>query len=134
TPDCTVSLRGDMYGVLSGYDAKAGYDLATGLGSVNAFNLAQNWSKANFNSTITTLSLDNVTSGTVSTPIPHGTPVPVTVTVTNNVSNMGTPSGDVSLIANSVNGQGVDSHALSSATANSSVANWSTSLLPGGSY
>jgi Pro-kumamolisin, activation domain/Bacterial Ig-like domain (group 3) len=134
TPECTVSLGGDKYGVLSGYDAKAGYDLATGLGSVNAFNLAQNWSKTSFNSTITTLSLDNMTSGTVSTPIPHGTPVPVTVTVTNNVSNMGTPSGDVSLIASSVNGQGVDSHALSSATTNSSVANWSTSLLPGGTY
>ena len=134
TPDCTVSLGGDMYGVLSGYDAKAGYDLATGLGSVNAFNLAQNWSKANFESTKTTLSLENVTSGTVSTPIPHGTPVPVTVTVTNNVNNVGAPSGDVSLIANSVNGQGVDRHALSSATANSSVANWSTSLLPGGTY
>ena len=133
-PNCTVSNAGDVYGVLSGYDAVSGYDLATGLGSVNAFNLAQNWSKANFKSTKTTLSLENVTSGTVSTPIPHGTPVPVTVTVTNNVSNMGTPSGDVSLIANSVNEQGVDSHALSSATANSSVANWSTSLLPGGIY
>jgi hypothetical protein len=101
---------------------------------VNAFNLAQNWSKANFNSTKTTLSLENVTSGTVSTPIPHGTPVPVTVTVTSNVSNVGAPSGDVSLIANSANGQGVDSHELGSATATSSVANWSTSLLPGGTY
>jgi Pro-kumamolisin, activation domain/Bacterial Ig-like domain (group 3) len=129
TPDCTVSLGGDKYGVLSGYDAKAGYDLSTGLGSVNAFNLAQNWSKANFKSTITTLSLDNVTSGTVSTPIPHGTLVPVTVTVTNNVSNMGTPSGDVSLIANSVNDEGVDSHALSGG-----AASWQTNRLPGGSY
>jgi hypothetical protein len=134
TSDCKVATGGDSFGVLSGYGTGTGYDLATGLGSVNAFNLAQNWSKANFNSTKTTLSLENVTSGTVSTPIPHGTPVPVTVTVTSNVSNVGAPSGDVSLIANSANGQGVDSHELGSATATSSVANWSTSLLPGGTY
>jgi hypothetical protein len=122
TPDCTVSLGSDMYGVLSGYDAKAGYDLATGLGSVNAFNLVQNWSNAAFKSTKTALSLNNG----VAVNITHGQSVSVAITVQ---STAGTPGGDVSLIASSVNGQGVDSHTLSSGTAS-----WQTNRLPGGSY
>jgi subtilase family serine protease len=36
SPDCSGT---DVYGVLSGYAATAGYDLATGLGSVNVANL-----------------------------------------------------------------------------------------------
>jgi hypothetical protein len=39
TPDCFVTTAGDSIGVLNGFDASAGYDLATGLGSVNAANL-----------------------------------------------------------------------------------------------
>lgn len=131
TPDCTVSLLGDKYGVLSGYDAKAGYDLATGLGSVNAFNLAQNWGQVTFNSTTTTLSLNNSTIGPIS--ITHGTSVPVVVMVTGPAAST-SPTGDVSLIATSVNGEGVDSHTLSGATVNSSTASWQTNRLPGGSY
>ncbi len=38
--DCTVNNSADTNGVLSGYTAGTGYDLTTGLGSVNAFNLA----------------------------------------------------------------------------------------------
>ena len=130
TPDCTVSLGGDKYGVLSGYDAGAGYDRATGLGSVNASNLVRSWSQVTFNSTSTTLTLDGTSSGTVSGSIPHGTPVPVTVTVTKNASGVaGTPTGDVSLVASSVNGEGVDGRTLSSG-----IATWQTNQLPGGSY
>jgi hypothetical protein len=130
TPDCTVSLGGDKYGVLSGYDAGAGYDRATGLGSVNASNLVRSWSQVTFNSTSTTLTLEGTSSGTVSTPIPHGTLVPVAVTVTKNASGVaGTPTGDVSLVATSVNGEGVDGRTLSSG-----MATWQTNQLPGGSY
>jgi Pro-kumamolisin, activation domain/Bacterial Ig-like domain (group 3) len=130
TPDCTVSLGGDKYGVLSGYDAGAGYDRATGLGSVNATNLVRSWSQVTFNSTSTTLTLDGRSGGTVSGSIPHGTPVPVTVTVTKNASGVpGTPTGDVSLVASSVNGEGVDGRTLSSG-----IATWQTNQLPGGSY
>ncbi|MFZ0883463.1 MAG: S53 family peptidase, partial [Candidatus Acidiferrales bacterium] len=38
--NCTVNNSNDLNGVLSGYSAGTGYDLTTGLGSVNAFNLA----------------------------------------------------------------------------------------------
>jgi subtilase family serine protease len=41
---CNVSNSADQFGILSGYSATAGYDLATGLGSVNAANLVNNWS------------------------------------------------------------------------------------------
>jgi len=41
--NCTTSITGDQIGLLSGYQAGAGYDLATGLGSVNASNLVNNW-------------------------------------------------------------------------------------------
>lgn len=39
SPDCSTANPADLYGVLTGYNAGPGYDLATGLGSVNAFNL-----------------------------------------------------------------------------------------------
>ncbi|HEX4001190.1 MAG TPA: S53 family peptidase [Candidatus Acidoferrales bacterium] len=39
SPNCTVKTSGDTVGVLSGYNAGAAYDLATGLGSVNVANL-----------------------------------------------------------------------------------------------
>ncbi len=46
TPDCVASTSGDKVGILEdsnhnlAYDAAAGYDLTTGLGSINADNLA----------------------------------------------------------------------------------------------
>lgn len=42
SPNCTVNDSSDTIGILSGYTAGTGYDLATGLGSVNASNLVLN--------------------------------------------------------------------------------------------
>ena len=39
SPNCTVAASGNTYGVLSGFDAAAGFDLATGLGSMNVANV-----------------------------------------------------------------------------------------------
>ena len=74
------------------YTAGAGYDLATGLGSVNAFNLVSNWfgTVGTFTPTTTTLCLSATSNGcasslsasTVTNPIPHGTPVYVSIGVT----------------------------------------------------
>lgn len=74
-----------------GWPATEGYDYGTGLGSVNAYNLATQWSTVTFNSSATTMSL--TASG-----ITHGTSVPVTVNVT---GNAGTPTGDVGFILSS---------------------------------
>jgi hypothetical protein len=46
TPNCIVSSSSDAIGILGCCDASTGYDLATGLGSVNAANLANGWKNA----------------------------------------------------------------------------------------
>ena len=43
SPNCTVTNSNDTVGVLSGYGTATGYDLATGLGSINANNLVNAW-------------------------------------------------------------------------------------------
>ncbi|WP_158942929.1 Ig-like domain repeat protein [Granulicella sp. S190] len=94
SPNCTVSNSSDHYGVLSGYPSGAGYDLATGLGSVNAANLVNDWTSATFAASSTTLSLSPTTFS-------HGSPVSAKVNVT---STTGTPTGGVSINALTSNG------------------------------
>ncbi len=72
SPNCSESIPTDSYGVLSGYNAGTGYDLATGLGSVNAYNLVHNWILPS-NPTSTTLTINN--GNPVS--ITHGQSVPL---------------------------------------------------------
>jgi len=95
SPNCTVTNSADIYGILSGFSSTVGYDLTTGLGSVNASNLANNWSTVTYNSTSTTLSLlpspTNIT---------HGTPVTVNVAVS---SGSGIPTGDVAINGSTTN-------------------------------
>ena len=93
SPNCTVSKGSDVYGVLSGYSAGTGYDLATGLGSVNAFNLVHNWIQPTTSST-TTLSLN----AGAAVNITHGQNVSFSIAVTPSaapgvVSLLGSPSG-----------------------------------------
>jgi subtilase family serine protease len=110
------------------YQAGAGYDLTTGLGSVNITNLVNQWSSVTFNATTTTLALTPTP-----TTITHGTAVTVNVTVAPS-GGTGTPTGDVSLVAAtgpSVSTQtGVGFFTLSGGT----VAGASTTELPGGTY
>jgi len=80
---CTAALTSAKIGFLSG----VGYDMATGLGSVNAFNLANQWKNVAFNATTTTLNLSQTTFA-------HGTPI----TLSGTVSGSGTPTGDVAFI------------------------------------
>jgi len=105
----------------------AGYDLATGLGSVNVANLATQWPLATgtFHATTTTLT---VNGGTSTVTITHGTAVTANVTVT---STSGTPTGDVALIApTSLNGGiGIGDTMLSGGSAP-----FTGVILPGGSY
>ncbi len=77
------------------YSASVGYDLASGLGSVNVTNLVNAWTSVSFRPTTTTLTLNG---GTTPITIAHGTPVTVGIAVTPN-SGTGAPSGDVSLLA-----------------------------------
>ena len=118
SPNCTVSNSADSYGILSGFSSTVGYDLTTGLGSVNANNLANNWSTVSYNSTSTTLSLSP-------TSITHGTSVTANVAVT---SGTGTPTGDVTINGATTNGS-VGGGTLGSGSYSGTFKNF-----PGGTY
>jgi Pro-kumamolisin, activation domain/Bacterial Ig-like domain (group 3) len=104
------------------YQSGVGYDMATGLGSVNVANLVSQWQSVTFNPTTTTLS---VTSGPT---LVHGTPLNFTAVVAPN-SGTGTPTGDIALLATFQAGgsQGEGFFTLSSGSVASNV-----SGLPGG--
>jgi hypothetical protein len=113
----------------TGFAAGTGYDEATGLGSVNVSNLVNQWHTAIMNGSTTMLSMNNGTAVN----IPHGTSIPVNITVAAVAPVTGTPTGDVSLIAqlpSTSTGQGMDHFTLTNTGSISST----TTLLPGGSY
>jgi len=116
-------------GILTGYSSTAGYDLTTGLGSVNAANLVNKWSTVTsaLKPSSTTLSLNPTTS------IVHGTAVTVQINVTPTAPATGTATGNVALFSNSAATPpvvgGVTDFALTSGAVNST-----TDVLPGGSY
>lgn len=113
------------YGLSSAlYQAGAGYDLATGLGSVNVANLVNQWTSVTFNATTTTLSLgaSNIT---------HGSPMPFSITVTPNGS--GVPTGDAFLLAYT-GFLGEMPTSVGFFTLSGGAVSSSTSALPGGNY
>jgi hypothetical protein len=109
------------YGSTPSYNAGPGYDLATGLGTVDASNLVNNWNKIVLAATKTTLTPSQTTFA-------HGTTIQINGAVT---SSSGTPTGDVALIANSTESaqQGQTFFTLSNGSFSGSV-----NYLPGGSY
>ena len=120
SPNCVTNTSGHANGVLSGYDAMAGYDLATGLGSVNVENLVNNWTTVSFQPTVATLSLSPTAQ------ITHGSPVRLNITVAPKTGT-GTPTGQVSLVTSTNRDAGTYS------LVNGSFSG-TTTLLPGGSY
>jgi hypothetical protein len=102
------------------YSAGTGYDLATGLGSVNVTNLLNAWSALSRPDASAALA----TSTTF--PIAHGTTAHFTVTVTPSAA-----TGDVSLTGgpSATQTQGIGPFTLSSGTVSIS-----TGMLPGGTY
>jgi hypothetical protein len=109
------------------FQAGTGYDEASGLGSVNATNLINAWGTARSVTSNASLAIPTAF------PVAHGTPVSANITVT---GNGGTPSGDVSLIANtgaSASGQ-TGSVTLAKMTLVGGTVSTTTTDLPGGSY
>ena len=74
------------------YKSTVGYDLATGLGSVNVQNLVNQWGSIAFTATTTTLALSPTT-------FTHGANASVSIAVAPS-SGAGVPTGDVSLVTN----------------------------------
>lgn len=124
SPNCTTNTPGDAYGVLSGYSTGTGYDLATGLGSVDTANLANNWSKATFSATNTELTLNNNNPINIT----HGTAVPVAIDVGPTAAT-GAASLVVSNSTGTTTGQGIDSFPLTNGVTGAGA---TTSKLPGG--
>jgi len=134
--NCSASTAGST-GVLvdpshpttEAWTAAAGYDMTTGLGTVNVNALATSWSNVSTVQTTTTLTLSPTTG------ITHGTGENVTVgiSVTPNAGT-GIPSGDVSLIATPIPAsgttQGLDHFTLTNGAVNGAK----TQSLPGGTY
>ena len=123
SPNCTLSANTDnTKGFFTlGFYAGKGYDLATGLGSVDANVLVQNWNSLSFKSTRTTLSLGQ-------TSFTHGTPVKVSVGVS---GNGGTPTGDVALVTTAA---AQSNTGFSELTLQSGAAASTVNSLPGGRY
>ncbi|HXM97918.1 MAG TPA: Ig-like domain repeat protein [Candidatus Dormibacteraeota bacterium] len=124
--NCSKTSSGG-FGVLSSggnvaFAATTGYDLATGLGSVNVANLISNWATPATLGTAITLS---------STPTPVNITVDASVSFSGTVtktSGSGTPTGLV-VLENTTTGQAIDKTTLSGG-----AFNFASTLLPGGSY
>ena len=96
SPNCTTTNSADQFGVLSGYATTSGYDLATGLGSVNVTNLVNQWST--YAGQFKGSKFSSFTLGPPAT-ITHGQTIPVAATVVPQTGT-GTPTGTITLIAN----------------------------------
>jgi hypothetical protein len=108
------------------YNAAAGYNLATGLGTIDANVLVTDWNKIAFAASATTVTVTPANNVALSA-IPHGS----SVTFSGTVTGTGTPTGDVGILTSStdpVNG-GQAFFTLASG-AYSDTITW----LPGGSY
>lgn len=104
---------------LTGFPAQAGYDLVTGLGSLNAANLVANWQNVTFAATTTRLQLSPAN-------ITHGQSVTASVTVAP-VSVSGTPTGDVALLTGG-------SQTINLGILNNGALAVPIATLPGGTY
>ncbi len=112
------------YGSLAAqYQAGVGYDLASGLGSVNITNLINNWNTVTFNPSTTAFVLNG---GTNAVTINHGQSATVGATVTPN-SGTATPTGSVILYTSN----GIAPSTLDLFHLSSGQASGSTSALPG---
>jgi hypothetical protein len=93
SPNCDLTHSFDYSGILSGYSAGAGYDQATGLGSLNVANVVNAWPQilGAGNATVT------ITPGQSS--LNSNNTLNVTVTLTSNPAGGVTPTGEVTLTA-----------------------------------
>lgn len=90
SPNCTVAATGNVIGILGGYDATAGFDLASGLGSMNVANVVNGWTSASVGTETAT-----VTVTPASNAIKSNQALNVTVAVAGTAGS--TPAGTVRL-------------------------------------
>ena len=120
-PICVLQWNG-IFGTPQ-YPAGPGYDQASGLGSVDASVLVNNWNALTFKPTTTTLQLST-------TKAVHGTPLTISTTVAPE-SGSGTPTGEVALLIGSTLSTSQSQLFLS---LNDGSGSRSVNNLPGGTY
>jgi hypothetical protein len=135
SPNCSNTAVG-AFGVMAtakggttpAWMASAGYDMATGLGSVNVANLIPAWTLAQNN-----LKVSQTTITTTTTfPIAHGSNASFTIAVAPGSGQTGTPTGFVSVIANPSSTAGNGGVALGPFPLTNGTVTITTRLLPGG--
>ena len=127
------NVLGGEVGSTTDFQATAGYDLASGLGSINVTNLIDKW-----NTTGTTRGTASSTTlaSTTAFPIAHGSPASFTLTVAPQTGS-GTPSGDVSILVSLTNlsdGTALGGIEVAHFTLAGGSVTSTTSALPGGTY
>ncbi|HEX4036441.1 MAG TPA: protease pro-enzyme activation domain-containing protein [Acidobacteriaceae bacterium] len=125
-PCATGSPNCGANGFLTGYNAGAGYDLASGLGSVDVAALIGSWGSVALNPTSTSLTIDGSAAAYNGT---HGAAVPFNTAVAP-TSGSGTPTGTVAITATA--GSEVDGQFTITLNNGSGSATWNG--LPGGSW
>jgi trimeric autotransporter adhesin len=121
SPDCGSN------GFMTGYDASAGYDLASGLGSVDAAAMVANWTSVSLGSTSTTFNINGSTAPYTGT---HGASLTFNVGVTPSSA-----TGVAAILdnANEVSG-GIQNNGQLAIPLKSGSGSATYGGLPGGSY
>jgi trimeric autotransporter adhesin len=121
SPDCGSNL------FLTGYNAGTGYDLASGLGSVDAAAMVNNWNSVSLASTTASLKLNDSTAAYTGV---HGQPIALNVSVTPS-----TATGVVGIVDNAAetNG-GIQNNGQFAIPITSGGGSSSYNGLPGGTY
>ena len=136
---CVVGTTNcNQNGFMSGYDSGTGYDLASGLGSVNAASLLKDWPTVALASSSTTLELGLTGSslGTSGITASHGAPVSFDIAVAPGASVTGNVTfitdSDVSVMPNS--GAPAGLYPVNTGASSGGVVTGSVNTLPGGTY
>jgi len=113
---------------MTGYNAGTGYDLATGIGSIDVAKLVNDWATVKFAPTTTSLTAGTSTSSLTSSPltVAHGGTVYFKVVVSPSMA-----TGNVVLTTSSSE---ENSDSIMSAPITNGAASFSTQALPGGTY
>lgn len=122
TLDCDSTTTG-VLGTLTAYKATAGYDSATGLGSMNVANLVNHWNDAGLTATSTALTLGATTST-------FGSPIAINAAVSP-ATGTGTPTGSVALLTDSTLPGAIGAGSLS---LTNGAFSGNVNSLPGGTY
>ena len=123
-PNLGTATEGQIgTGTTPEYNATAGYNLATGLGTIDANQLITNWANVKLAGTTTTMTPS-------STSFAHGTAITISGTVTG--TGTPSPSGSVALLTDST--EPLQQSQSVFALSNGAFSNTSVNYLPGGTY